>query len=61
MRHTSATVALANGVSIVTVQERLGHARPSITLDIYSHSLPRDGAAAARLIGGAIYGAETGS
>jgi integrase len=48
-------------VSIVTVQERLGHARPSITLDIYSHSLPRDGAAAARLIGGAIYGAETGS
>jgi integrase len=61
MRHTSATAALAAGVSIVTVQERLGHSKPSITLDIYSHALPKDGAAAARRIGAAIYGAETGS
>jgi hypothetical protein len=33
----------------------------TITLDVYSHAMPRDGAAAARVIGGAIYGAETGS
>jgi integrase len=49
LRHTSATIALSAGVSIVTVSERLGHSMVSITLDIYSHRLPKDGAAAARL------------
>jgi integrase len=61
LRHTSATAALANGVSVLTVADRLGHSKPSITLDVYSHALKKDGPAAARLIGGAIYGAETGS
>jgi integrase len=61
LRHTSATVALSNGVSVLTVADRLGHSKPSITLDVYSHALKKDGPAAARLIGGAIYGAETGS
>ncbi|HKH24426.1 MAG TPA: tyrosine-type recombinase/integrase [Acidimicrobiales bacterium] len=61
LRHTSATAAIASGVSIVTVQKRLGHSKPSITLDVYSHALKKDGPAAARVIGGAIYGSETGS
>ena len=37
LRHTHATLLLENGASIKMVQERLGHARPDITLNIYSH------------------------
>ena len=37
LRHTYATVALNAGVHPRIVQERLGHASVSITLDIYSH------------------------
>jgi integrase len=37
LRHTWATLALAAGVHPKVVQERLGHANISITLDIYSH------------------------
>ena len=37
LRHTRASLALADGVHPKIVQERLGHANISITLDIYSH------------------------
>jgi integrase len=37
LRHTWATLALQNGVHPKIVQERLGHANVSITLDVYSH------------------------
>lgn len=37
LRHTHATMLLENGASIKSVQERLGHANVSITLDIYDH------------------------
>lgn len=37
MRHTSATLLLAEGVHPKIVQERLGHANISMTLDRYSH------------------------
>lgn len=40
LRHTHATLALQAGVHPKVVQERLGHAAISITLDIYSHSIP---------------------
>lgn len=47
LRHTHATYLLANGVDLREIQHRLGHAKPSMTLDIYSHVLPgRDRAAA---------------
>lgn len=39
LRHTSATLLLANGTDILTVSKRLGHSRASITLDIYAHAL----------------------
>ena len=39
LRHTSASVALAAGATIKEVQERLGHNRPSLTLDVYGHLL----------------------
>ncbi len=37
LRHTHATNLIENGASIKMVQERLGHARPDITLNVYSH------------------------
>ena len=39
LRHTSATLLLSQGVDIETVSHRLGHAKPSVTLDIYGHAL----------------------
>lgn len=40
LRHTSATLALAAGIHPKIVQERLGHATISQTLDTYSHTTP---------------------
>lgn len=39
LRHTNATLSLANNIDIETVAHRLGHARASITLDVYGHAL----------------------
>jgi integrase len=50
LRHTHATLALLAGVHPRVVQERLGHANVSITLDTYSHvDLDLQAAAAARV------------
>lgn len=40
LRHTMATIALQAGIHPKVVQERLGHASISITLDTYSHVAP---------------------
>ncbi len=40
LRHTSATLMLNHGIPIMVVSRRLGHARPSITLNIYGHLIP---------------------
>ena len=47
LRHTNATLLLSQGIHPKIVQERLGHASITITLDIYSHVLPRMGKDAA--------------
>ena len=39
LRHTSATLLLSQGVDIETVSHRMGHSKPSVTLDIYGHAL----------------------
>lgn len=50
LRHTQATQLLANGVDVKTVQNRMGHASPSITLAWYAHAIPsKDQEAAAML------------
>lgn len=38
LRHTAATVAIANDVDIKSVQSMLGHATASFTLDVYAHT-----------------------
>ena len=40
LRHTGASLLLNNGIPVMIVSRRLGHARPSITLDIYGHLIP---------------------
>ncbi|MGG3889601.1 tyrosine-type recombinase/integrase [Metabacillus fastidiosus] len=40
LRHTHATMLLAQGVAAKVISERLGHSNIKTTLDIYSHVLP---------------------
>ena len=40
LRHTAATLCLVNGEHPKRVQERLGHASITLTMDTYSHVLP---------------------
>jgi integrase len=49
LRHTNATESLRNGVPLAEVSRRLGHADQNITLSIYSHAIPADDRAAAKI------------
>lgn len=40
LRHTHATLLLREGVPVRVVSERLGHASPGFTLNVYQHVLP---------------------
>lgn len=40
LRHTFATEAISNGVDIEATAAMLGHAKPSMTLDVYGHARP---------------------
>jgi integrase len=40
LRHSAVTIALAEGIHPKSVSAMLGHSRISLTLDVYSHSLP---------------------
>ncbi len=39
LRHSVATLMLRAGVPVHVVSEHLGHASPSITMDVYAHVL----------------------
>jgi integrase len=47
LRHTHASLLLAVGTPVKIVSERLGHATPMITMQIYAHTMPGMGAEAA--------------
>ena len=40
MRHSCATLLLAQGISPRTIMETLGHSQISLTLNTYAHVLP---------------------
>ena len=40
LRHTAASLMLNHGIPVIVVSRRLGHAKPSITLDVYGHLIP---------------------
>ena len=47
LRHTHASLLVADGIAIEVVSERLGHAHPAFTVHTYQHLLPGMSAAAA--------------
>ncbi len=54
LRHTFATVAIAEGVDVKTVSSMLGHANAAMTLNVYAASDPDAKRAAATKIGAAF-------
>lgn len=56
LRHTQATLLVANGVDIKTVQGRLGHSDSSVTMDIYTHTVKENDREAADVIGKVLTG-----
>ena len=61
LRHTHATLALSAGIHPRIVQERLGHANVSITLDTYSHVDLDMQAVAARQVAALVTGLSPGA
>lgn len=41
LRHTAVSRLIAAGLDVVQVQRQAGHAKPSVTLDLYSHEFER--------------------
>ena len=38
LRHTAATLMIANGIPVLIVARILGHSKPSVTMNVYGHS-----------------------
>lgn len=49
LRHTFATLLIANGTDITTVSRLMGHSSPSVTMDVYSHLLKQNAKDAAQV------------
>jgi len=56
LRHTCATLMLANGVPPKVAAERLGHADPTLFTNLYSHVTPTMQKEAAARLGVALFG-----
>lgn len=56
LRHTCATLMLANGVPPKVAAERLGHSDPTLFMNLYSHVTPSMQKDAAAKIGAALFG-----
>lgn len=56
LRHTSATLMLANDVPPKVAAERLGHADPTLFTNLYSHVTPTMQREAADRLGAALFG-----
>lgn len=54
-RHTQASLLISEGVDILTVSKRLGHAKVSTTLDIYSHVLAKSDEKASNTLDDLLY------
>jgi integrase len=55
LRHTMATISIANGADVVSVSEKLGHAEPSITLNVYTHANEEAKRRSAEILANALY------
>jgi len=50
LRHTTASLLIANGTDVTTVASLLGHSQVSTTLDIYSHAFDSNRKKASELL-----------
>lgn len=50
LRHTAASLMLNHGIPVLIVSKRLGHSKPSITIDVYGHLIPSQQEEAAQLM-----------
>jgi integrase len=48
LRHSYATNALADGIPVKVLSQRIGHADVGVTLSVYAHVMPGDDEEAAR-------------
>ena len=55
LRHTCATLLLGAREPLHIVSERLGHANPTVTLQVYAHALPDQQASAARTMSSILH------
>jgi integrase len=54
LRHTHVSILIKRGVDILTISRRIGHSKPSVTLDVYGHLMGGADAAAAKAIEGVL-------
>ena len=54
LRHTNASLLIAQGVDVRTVASLLGHAQASTTLDIYAHAFDKNKRKAQEKLGKAL-------
>jgi integrase len=54
LRHTHASQLIGAGIDVVKIAHRLGHASPTVTLDIYGHLFDKDDSKAAEAINAAL-------
>ena len=60
LRHTHASALIAAGLDVLTISRRLGHANPTVTLNVYGHLFRQTDSAAADTIEAAMGTARTG-
>ena len=54
LRHTHASILIAQGVDILTISRRLGHGTPAVTLTVYAHLIEKVDTKAAAAIDAAF-------
>ena len=59
LRHTSASIGLASGESLLEVSRRLGHSSITVTADIYSHIAPAVAKESAERLASSVYRARS--
>jgi len=57
LRHTNASLRLENGKNIKYIQTHLGHANPTVTLNVYAHLMNPTNQEAACRLENAVFGA----
>ena len=55
LRHTMATISIANGADVVSVSRKLGHSNVALTLNVYSHANEEAQRRANNVLANAIY------